>query len=152
MIQKKEWKTAFALILLIVLMGGYYEKLGVEARTMALPLAIFIAAGMIIARLKKLEYEIRSAKVNAKEVIVQNFHVIDSNGKKRVSISTTSDTALMSFFDEKDIPRMTLDLLNTEPILKLAGSKGSASIEFDEEGLPNLMLKDNMDKIIWSAR
>jgi hypothetical protein len=152
MIQKKEWKTAFALILLIVLLGGYYEKLGVEARTMALPLAIFIAAGIVITRLKKLEYEIRSAKVNAKEVIVQNFSVIDRNGKKRVSISTTSDTALMSFFDEKDFPRVTLDLLKTEPILKLAGNKGSVSIEFDEEGLPNLMLKDNMDKNIWSAR
>jgi len=113
MIQKKGWKAPFALILLIVLLGGYYEKLGVEARTMVLPLIIFIAAGIVIARLKKLEYEIS---------------------------------------DEKDISRVTLDLLNTEPILKLAGNKGSVSIEFDEEGLPNLMLKDNMDKNIWSAR
>jgi hypothetical protein len=152
MIQKKGWKAPFALILLIVLLGGYYEKLGVEARTMVLPLIIFIAAGIVIARLKKLEYEISSAKLNAKEVIVQNFRVIDSNGKTRVSISTTADTTLMSFFDEKDISRVTLDLLNTEPILKLAGNKGSVSIEFDEEGLPNLMLKDNMDKNIWSAR
>ena len=152
MIQKKGWKAPFALILLIVLLGGYYEKLGVEARTMVLPLIIFIAAGIVIARLKKLEYEISSAKLNAKEVIVQNFRVIDSNGKTRVAISTTSDTTLMSFFDEKDISRVTLDLLNTEPILKLAGNKGSVSIEFDEEGLPNLMLKDNMDKNIWSAR
>jgi hypothetical protein len=152
MFKKKDWKAPFALILLIVLLGGYYEKLGVEARTTVLPLVIFIAAGIIIARLKKLEYETITAKVNAKEVIVQNFSVIDSNGKKRVSISTTADTALMSFFDEKDIPRVTLDLLNTEPILKLAGNKGSVSIEFDEEGLPNLMLKDNMDKNIWSAR
>jgi hypothetical protein len=152
MFKKKGWKAPFALILLIVLLGGYYEKLGVEARTTVLPLVIFIAAGIIIARLKKLEYETITAKVNAKEVIVQNFSVIDSNGKKRVSISTTADTALMSFFDEKDIPRVTLDLLNTEPILKLAGNKGSVSIEFDEEGLPNLMLKDNMDKNIWSAR
>jgi len=152
MIQKKGWKAPFALILLIVLLGGYYEKLGIEARTMVLPLIIFIAAGIVIARLKKLEYEISSAKLNAKEVIVQNFRVIDSNGKTRVAISTTSDTTLMSFFDEKDISRVTLDLLNTEPILKLAGNKGSVSIEFDEEGLPNLMLKDNMDKNIWSAR
>ena len=57
MFKKKDWKAPFALILLFVLLGGYYEKLGVEARTMALPLAIFIAAGIIIARLKKLEYE-----------------------------------------------------------------------------------------------
>ena len=73
MFQKKDWKMTFVLILLIVLLGGYYEKLGVEARTMVLPLAIFIAAGIIIARLKQLEYEITTSKVNAKEAIVQSF-------------------------------------------------------------------------------
>jgi len=151
MFQKKDWKISFVVILLIVLLGGYYEKLGVEARTMALPLAIFIAAGMIIARLKKLEYETITAKVNAKEAIVQNFSVIDNHGKQRVAISTTADTALMRFFDEQDIPCATLDVLNTGPILKLVGSKGSVSVAFDEEGRPNLTLKDDMDKIIWSA-
>jgi hypothetical protein len=151
MFQKKDWKISFVVILLIVLLGGYYEKLGVEARTMALPLAIFIAAGIIIARLKKLEYETITAKVNAKEAIVQNFSVIDNHGKQRVAISTTADTALMRFFDEQDIPCATLDVLNTGPILKLVGNKGSVSIAFDEEGRPNLTLKDDMDKIIWSA-
>ena len=151
MFQKKDWKISFVVILLIVLLGGYYEKLGVEARTMALPLAIFIAAGMIIARLKKLEYETTTAKVNAKEAIVQNFSVIDSHGKQRVAISTTADTARMRFFDEQDIPCATLDVLNTGPILKLVGSEGSVSIAFDKEGRPNLTLKDDMDKIVWSA-
>jgi len=151
MFQKKDWKISFVVILLIVLLGGYYEKLGVEARTMALPLAIFIAAGIIIARLKKLEYETITAKVNAKEAIVQNFSVIDNHGKQRVAISTTADTALMRFFDEQDIPCATLDVLNTGPILKLVGNKGSVSIAFDEKGRPNLTLKDDMDKIIWSA-
>ncbi len=51
MFKKKDWKAPFALILLIVLLGGYYEKLGVEARTTVLPLIIFIAAGIVIARL-----------------------------------------------------------------------------------------------------
>ena len=152
MFKKKDWKAPFALILLMVLLGGYYEKLDVEARTTVLPLVIFIAAGIIIARLKKLEHETSTAKVNAKEVIVQNFSVIDSHGKQRVAISTTADTALMSFFDEKDIPRATFDVLNTGPILKLVGNKGSVSIAFDEEGRPNLTLKDDMDKNIWSAR
>jgi hypothetical protein len=152
MFQKKDWKISFVVILLIVLLGGYYEKLGVEARTMALPLAIFIAVGMITARLKKLEYETITAKVNAKEAIVQNFSVIDNHGKQRVAISTTADTALMRFFDEQDIPCATLDVLNTGPILQLVGNKGSVSIAFDEEGRPNLTLKDDMDKIIWSAQ
>jgi len=152
MFKKKDWKAPFALILLFVLLGGYYEKLGVEARTMALPLAIFIAAGIIIARLKKLEYETITTRVNTKEIIVQNFNVIDSHGKQRVAISTSADTALMRFFDEQNISCATVDILNTGPVLKLLGNKGSVSIAFDEEHGPNLTLKDDMDNIIWSAR
>jgi len=152
MFQKKDWKMTFALILLMVLLGGYYEKLGVEARTMVLPLAIFIAAGIIIARLKKLEYETITTMVNAKEVIVQNFSVIDSHGKQRVAISTTAGAALMRFFDEQDVPCATFDVLNTGPILKLMGNNGSVLIAFDDEGRPNLTIKDDMDKNIWSAR
>jgi hypothetical protein len=151
MITKKDWKMTFALILLIVLLGGYYEKLGVEARTMVLPLIIFIATGIIISRLKKLEYETSTFKVNAKEVIVQNLGVIDSHGKQRVAISTVANTALMRFFDEQDIPCATFDILNTGPILKLVGNNGSVSIAFDEEGRPNLTLKDDLDKTTWSA-
>ena len=152
MFQKKDWKIPFVLILLIILLGGYYEKLGVESRTMVLPMAIFIAAGIVISRIKQLQYEIRSARMNAKEIIVQNFSVISSTGKKRVSISTTADTALMNVFDENGTPRVTLDLGHQEPMLKLAGKKGSIGITFDEKGLPNLTIKDDMDKDIWSAR
>jgi hypothetical protein len=151
MFKKADWKAPFALMLLIVLLGGYYEKLGVEARTMALPLAIFIAAGIIMARLKKLEFETITTRVNAKEVIVQNFSVIDSRGKQRVAISTTADTALMRFFDKQDTPCAIFDILNTGPVLKFMGNKGSVSIEFDEEGRPNLTLTDEMDQKIWSA-
>ena len=152
MIIKKDWKMMFALILLIVLLGGYYDKLGVEARTMVLPLAIFIAAGIIISRLKKLEYETTTAKINTKELIVQNIRVIDSHGRQRVAFSTTSNTALMSFFDEKDFPCATLNMLNSGSNLTLVGQKGSVSIAFDEEGCPNIILKDDMSENIWSAR
>ena len=152
MFQKKDWKISFVVILLIVLLGGYYEKLGAEARTMVLPLVIFIASGIIIARLKKLEYETITTRVNTKEIIVQNFNVIDSHGKQRVAISTTADTALMRFFDEQNIPCATVDILNTGPVLKFMGNKGSVFIAFDEERGPNLTLKDDMDNIIWSAR
>jgi len=152
MFQKKDWKISFVVILLIVLLGGYYEKLGVEARTMVLPLAIFIAAGIVIARLKKLEYETITTKMNAKEVVVQNFSVIDSHGKQRVAISTTAGAALMRFFDEQDVPCATFDVLNTGPALKLTGNNGSVLIAFDDEGRPNLTIEDDMDKNIWSAR
>jgi len=151
MVKKKDWKAAFALILLIVLLGGYYEKLGVEARTMVLPLAIFIAAGIVIARLKKLEYETITTMVNAKEVTVQNFSVIDSHGKQRVAISTTAGAALMRFFDEQDVPCATFDVLNTGPTLKLMANNGSVLIAFDDEGRPNITLKDETDKTTWSA-
>ena len=82
MIQKKDWKKPFALILLIVVLGGYYEQLGVEARTMVLPLAIFIAAGIVISRLKKLEYEMTSSRVTAQKAVVQTFSVIDAKRKR----------------------------------------------------------------------
>ena len=152
MMKKKDWKMPFALILLIMLLGGYYDQLGVEMRTMVLPLGIFIAAGIVIARLKQFEYEMRSARVNARDVIVQNFSIIDSSGDERVYISAASNTPLITIFDKHNIPRVTLDLLDNEPTMKLTGDKGSISIEFDEKGLPNLALKDDTDTIIWSAR
>ena len=151
MIQKKDWKKPFALILLLVLLGGYYDQLDVEMKTMVLPLAIFAAAGFVIARLKKLEYEMRSSKITAQKAVVQTFNIIDANGKERVSISTTPDSAIMTFFDEEYVPRATMELSQGRPDLKLLGDKGSAGIVFDEKGLPNLILKDDMDKIIWSA-
>lgn len=151
MIQKKDWKKPFALILLIVVLGGYYEKLGVEARTMALPLAIFIAAGIIISRLKKLEYEMKTSRLNAREAIVQSLRLIDQKGNECVSISTDPEKQLMTFFDADHIPRATLNVLDNAPVLKLVGNKGSVTIEFDEEGLPHLNLKNEAGSIIWSA-
>jgi len=151
MIQKKDWKKPFALILLLVLLGGYYDQLDVEMKTMVLPLAIFAAAGFVIARLKKLEYEMRSSKITAQKAVVQTFNIIDANGKERVSISTTPDSAIMTFFDEEYVPRATMELSQGRPDLKLLGDKGSAGIVFDEKGLPNIILRDDMDKIIWSA-
>ena len=142
----------FALILLIVLLGGYYEKLGVEARTMVLPLAIFIAAGIIISRFKKLEYETTTAKVNAKELIVQDVRVIDRHGRQRVAISTTTNTALMSFFDEENLPCATFDVSTIGSTLTLVGQKGRVLIAFDEDGSPNIILNDDRNEKIWSAR
>lgn len=151
MTQKKDWKTLFVLILLLMLLGGYYERLSVETKTMILPMVIIIAAAFVIARFKQLEYEMRSSKVNAREGVFQTFSIIDSNGKERVSLSAAPDTALMTFFDEDHISRATLELLNIEPAMKLMGNRGSAWITFDENGLPNITLKDDADQIVWSA-
>ncbi|MBU0988079.1 MAG: hypothetical protein KKH68_12600 [Proteobacteria bacterium] len=148
---KKDWKKPFAIILLIMLLGGYYERLSVEIQAMVLPLAIFIAAGIVMGRFKQLEYEIRSLKINAREVVVQTLSVIDDKGRERVSISTAPNTALMTFFDENHISCASLELLHKDPVLKLEGGKGSAWIAFNEEGIPNLILKNDSDETLWSA-
>ena len=151
MIRKKDWKKPFILVLLLVLAGGYYEQLSVETKTMMLPLVIIIGVGVVVARIKQMEYEIRSAKVNAKEVIVQSFSLIDNTGRKRVSISSDTANALLTVFNADQNPCVLLDVLNNNPALKLIGPKGSALIDFDEQGRPNLVLIDDRDEKIWSA-
>lgn len=151
MTQKKDWKKPFVLVLLLMLLGAYYERLSVETKAMVLPIAIFIAAAIVIARFKQLEYEMRSSKVNAREAVFQTFTIIDRNGKERVSLSAASDAPLMTFFDEDHMPRATLELLDKEPVMKLVGNRGSAWIAFDEKGLPNITFKDDTDQIVWSA-
>ena len=151
MIRKKDWKKPFILVLLLVLAGGYYEQLSVETKTMMLPLVIIIGVGVVVARIKQMEYEIRSAKVNAKEVIVQSFSLIDNTGRKRVSISSDTANALLTVFNADQNPCVLLDVLNENPALKLIGPKGSALIDFDEQGRPNLVLIDDRDEKIWSA-
>jgi len=148
---KKDWKIPFVLVLLLMLLGAYYERLSVETKTMVLPIAIFIAAAIVIARFKQLEYEMRSFKVNAREGMFQTFSIIDRNGKERVALSAAPDAPLMTFFDEDHMPRVTMELLDIEPVMKLVGSRGSARIAFDENGLPSITLKDDTDQIIWSA-
>ena len=151
MIWKKDWKKTFILVLLLVLAGGYYEQMSVETKTMLLPLVIIIGVGVVVARIKQMEYEIRSAKVNAKEIIVQSFNLIDNTGRKRVSISTGTANALLTVFDADQNPCVLLNVMKNNPVLKLAGPKGSALIDFDEQGRPNLVLKDDRDEKIWSA-
>jgi hypothetical protein len=151
MTQKKDWKKPFALVLLLVILGAYYERLSVETQAMVLPMAIFIAAAIVIGRFKQLEYEIRSSKVNAREGVFQTFSIIDPNGKERVFLSAAPGTPLMTFFDEDHMPRATLELLDIEPVMKLVGDRGSAWIAFDENGLPRITLKDDTDQVVWSA-
>jgi hypothetical protein len=151
MFRKKDWKMSFILVLVLVLAGGYYQQLSVEMKTMLLPLVIIIGVGIVVARIKQMEYEIRSAKVNAKEVIVQSFSLIDKKGRQRVSISTDVASALLTVFDADQHPCVLLDVLNENPALKLVGPKGSALIDFDEQGRPNFVLIDDKDEKIWSA-
>jgi len=92
-----------------------------------------------------------TSRLNAREAVVQTFRLIDQEGNESVSISTHPEKQLMTFFDSDHIPRATLNVLDNAPVLKLMGNKGSVTIEFDEEGLPHINLKDEADSIIWSA-
>ena len=149
--QIKNWKALLVITLLLMLLGGYYERLSVEIRTMILPMFIFFIAAFGMIRLKQIEHEMRSFKIMAYEIEAQNLSLVDSNGKERISISGDSDQAVMTFYDENHTSRATLELLHQDPKLTLAGAKGSALIAFGEEGRPQFTLKDETDMTIWSA-
>jgi hypothetical protein len=148
---KKDWKRPAAIILFVMLLGGYYEKLNVETQAMVLPMVIFIAVAVVIARFKQLEYEMRSAQITTHKITVQTLSVLDSNGNERIAMAADPDNPALTFYDANHTPRATLDLDHTEPTLKLEGGKGSILIAFDKEGLPNVTLQGDTDEIIWSA-
>ncbi len=147
--QKKDNLKLFIFILFMVLLGGYYEKLSLETRTMILPLGIFLAATVIFVYYKKLQFEIRSSNIFAYKIVARDFSLVDSNYDERFSIS--SDNSKMTFYDENHVARATLEMLGKEPVLKLTGEKGSAEVVFNQEGVPSLTLRGEAEKIIWTA-
>jgi hypothetical protein len=151
MMNKKDWKRPAAIILFVMLLGGYYEKLNVETQAMVLPMVIFIAVAVVVARFKQLEYEMRSAQITTHKITVQTLSVLDSNGNERIAMAAEPDNPALTFYDANHTPRATLDLDHTEPTLKLEGGKGSILIAFDKEGLPNVTLQGDTDEVIWSA-
>jgi hypothetical protein len=151
MIAKKDWPKLIALAIFFTLLGGYYERLPVETRTFIIPLLIFVAAAFVLGRLKQLQYEIRSSRVTTLEIVAQQLSLADVEGNERVSISAASDNASMIFYDGNHEARVTLELLDSKPVLQLTAEKGSAVLTFAEDGTPNFTLRDEMHEIIWSA-
>ena len=45
-----------------MLLGGFYDRLTTETRTLILPLLIFITATLVISRLRQLQHEMRMPK------------------------------------------------------------------------------------------
>ena len=148
---RKDWPKLIAFVIFFVLIGGYYDRMNVEMRTFTLPLIIFAAAAFVIGRLKQLQYEIRSSRVTAWEIVAQKLSLADTDGNERVSISTSADSTLMTFYDDNQVSRVTLELINTEPVLKLMGDNGSAVVAIDYRGMPSFTLRDHADEVIWSA-
>ena len=148
---KKDWPKLIAFVIFFVLIGGYYDRMDVEMRTFTLPLLIFAAAALIYSRLKQLQYEIRSSRVAALEVVTRKLSLADTEGNERVSIDASSENTVMTFFDDNQVSRVTLELTNKEPVLKLTGEKGSAVLAIDYHGMPSFTLRDHADEVTWSA-
>ncbi len=148
---RKDWPKLIAFVIFFVLIGGYYDRMDVEMRTFTLPLLIFAAAALIYSRLKQLQYEIRSSRVAALEVVTRKLSLADTEGNERVSIDASSENTVMTFFDDNQVSRVTLKLTNKEPVLKLIGDNGSAVVAIDYRGMPSFTLRDHADEVTWSA-
>ena len=148
---RKDWPKLIAFVIFFILIGGYYDRMNVEMRTFTLPLIIFAAAAFVIGRLKQLQYEIRSSRVAALEIVAQKLSLADTDGNERVAISASADSTVMTFYDDNQVSRVTLELTNTEPVLKLMGEKGSAVLAIDYHGMPSFTLRGDGDEVIWSA-
>ena len=148
---RKDWPKLLAFVIFFVLIGGYYDRMDVEMRTFTLPLLIFAAAALIYGRLKQLQYEIRSSRVAALEVVTRKLSLADTEGNERVSIAASPENTVMTFFDDNQVSRVTLELTNEEPVLKLMGDNGSAVVAIDYHGMPSFTLRDHADEVIWSA-
>ena len=148
---RKDWPKLIAFVIFFILIGGYYDRMDVEMRTFTLPLLIFAAAALIYGRLRQLQYEIRSSRVTTWEVVTQKLSLADAEGNERVSIAASAENTVMTFFDDNQVSRVTLELTNKEPVLKLMGDNGSAVVAIDYHGMPSFSLRDHADEVIWSA-
>ncbi len=148
---RKDWPKLIAFVIFFMLIGGYYDRMDVEMRTFTLPLLIFAAAALIYGRLRQLQYEIRSSRVAAWEVVTRKLSLADTEGNERVSIAASPENTVMTFFDDNQVSRVTLELTNKEPVLKLMGDNGSAVLAIDYHGMPSFTLRGHGDEVIWSA-
>lgn len=148
---RKDWPKLLAFVIFFVLIGAYYDRMSVEMRTFTLPLLIFAAAALIYGRLRQLQYEIRSSRVAAWEVVTRKLSLADTEGNERVSIAASPENTVMTFFDDNQVSRVTLELTNKEPVLRLMGDNGSAVVAIDYRGMPSFTLRGHGDEVIWSA-
>jgi hypothetical protein len=134
-----------------MLLGGYYDRLTVETRTFILPLLIFIAATLIFGRLMQLQHEVRSSRVTALEIVTQQLSLADTEGNERLSMVASLDRTVMTFYDNNQVSRLVLELVDSEPALKIIGEKGSAKVAINYDGAANFSILNDQDEVIWSA-
>ena len=151
MIVKKDWPKLLALIIFFMLLGGYYDRLSVQTRTFILPLLIFVAAAFVLSKLRQLQYEIRSSRVAALEIVTQQLSLADIDGNERIAISASAERTVMSFYDESHMPLLTLELKDGEPQFRMTGDKGNALLTISEDGTPRFTIRGEANDVMWSA-
>jgi len=151
MTMRKDWPKLLAFVIFFMLLGGYYDRLTVETRTFILPLLIFIAAALIFGRLMQLQQEVRSSRVTALEIVTQQLSLADTEGNERLSMVASSDRTVMTFYDNNQVSRLVLELIDSEPALKIIGEKGSAKVAINYDGAANFSILNDQDEVIWSA-
>lgn len=148
---RKDWPKLLALVIFFMLLGGYYDRLTVETRTFILPLIIFVAAALVFGRMRQLQHEVRSSRVTALEIVAQQLSLADTEGNERLSMVASSDRTVMTFYDNSQISRLVLELIDSEPVLKLVGEKGSARVTIGCDGTATFSILNDQDEVIWSA-
>jgi len=151
MTMRKDWPKLLAFVIFFMLLGGYYDRLTVETRTFILPLLIFIAAALIFGRLMQLQQEVRSSRVTALEIVAQQLSLADTEGNERLSMVASSDRTVMTFYDNNQVSRLVLELIDSEPALKIIGEKGIAKVAIHYDGAANFSILNDQDEVIWSA-
>ena len=146
-----DWPKLIALVIFFMLLGGYYDRLTVETRTFILPLLIFIAAGLVFGRVKQLEREVRSSRVTALEIVTQHLSLADTEGKERLSMVASPDRTEMTFYDGNQVSRVVLELIDSQPALRIIGEKGSANVAIHHDGAAFFSIVNDQDEVIWSA-
>ena len=148
---RMDWPKLLALVIFFMLLGGYYDRFTVETRTMILPALIFIAAALVIGRMKQFEHELRSARVTALELVTQKLNLADAEGNNRLSMVASSDRTVMTFYDNNQVSRIVLELIDNQPALKIIGGKGSAKMAINYDGAAFFSILSDQGEIIWSA-
>lgn len=151
MIVKKDWPKLIALVIFFMLLGGYYDRLSVETRTFIVPLLVFVAAAIVLGRLKQLQYEVRSARVTALEVVAQQLSLADAEGNERISLSASSERTVMTFYDNNSVSLVTLELTDRRPVFRMTGWNGSAVLAISDDGQPSFTIRSESDEVVWSA-
>ena len=148
---RMDWPKMLALVIFFMLLGGYYDRLTVETRTIILPALIFIAAALIIGRMKQLQHEVRSARVTALELVTQKLILADTGGNERLTMVASPDRTVITLYDNNQVSRLVLELIDNQPALKIIGEKGSAKVAINYDGAAFFSILSDQGEIIWSA-